>query len=131
MGVAHCSFFRSRLYNFNNTGVPDPNMDVALRTFLRTRCPQNSNTDSTVNLDQNLQKSMTVDNSFYQQIVKKRGVLQIDQALALDASTSGIVKSLASGSTFNTEFGKAMVKLGAVGITGKGQIRKSCRAVNK
>lgn len=106
-------------------------MDSDLLTFLRTKCPQNSNADNTVDLDQNSTKSMLVDNSYYQQIVKKRGILQIDQSLAMDASTSVFVNSLASGSNFATEFGRAMVKLGAVGVADKGQIRKSCRSVNK
>ena len=75
-----------------------------------------------------------MDNSFYRQILGGRGVLQIDQEIALDSRTRGIVKKLAANNQdFNIKFGKAMVKMGAIQVlTGtKGEIRRSCRVVNK
>ncbi|KAK4409087.1 Peroxidase 60 [Sesamum angolense] len=47
VGVAHCSLFQDRLYNFQNTGKPDPTMDSSLLTALRARCPQNTTVDNT------------------------------------------------------------------------------------
>ncbi|URD90456.1 peroxidase [Musa troglodytarum] len=134
VGVTHCSFFMSRLYNFNGSGKPDPTMDPALVATLRRRCPQNLVVDSPVNLDQNASSANTVDNSFYKQILAKRGVLQIDQRIALDAATSATVVLLAGERMdFSTRFGSSMVKLGAVEVlTGtQGEIRRSCRAPNK
>ncbi|XP_057806491.1 peroxidase 60-like [Salvia miltiorrhiza] len=134
VGVTHCSLIQSRLYNFGGTGQADPNMDAALVAALRARCPQNATkVDNTVNLDQNPLSSMVVDNSYYKQIVKKRGILQIDQDLALDPLSRSTVAAIASGFDFNARFGEAMIKLGAVQVlTGKqGQIRRSCRAINK
>lgn len=132
VGVAHCSLIKNRLYNFQNTGKPDPTMDLFLAKELRRRCPQNSTTDNTVNLDQNLLSSLVVDNSYYKQILMHKGILQIDQELALDPSTQSTVTYIASGSDFRTQFGQAMVKLGAVQVlTGnQGEIRRSCRATN-
>lgn len=132
VGVAHCSLFKDRLYNFKNTKNPDPTMDKALLTFLRIRCPQNSTVDNTANLDQNPLSSLVVDNSYYRQISIRRGVLQIDQELALDPLTQKSVNGIANGFDFKKKFGEAMVKLGRVEVlTGaNGQIRKSCRAVN-
>ena len=132
VGVAHCSIFQDRLYNFQNTGRPDPTMDLWLVKSLRLQCPQNSTGSSVVNLDQNPLSSSIVDNSFYRQILAHRGVLQIDQELALDALTSSTVSAIARGFDFSSRFGEAMVKLGAVEVlTGTaGEIRKSCRAIN-
>ncbi|KZV17366.1 peroxidase 60-like [Dorcoceras hygrometricum] len=64
VGIAHCSLFLDRLYNFKNTGKPDPTMDSKLLATLRARCPQNATVDNTVNLDQNPLSSLTVDNSY-------------------------------------------------------------------
>uniref|UniRef100_A0A2N9ISN9 Peroxidase n=1 Tax=Fagus sylvatica TaxID=28930 RepID=A0A2N9ISN9_FAGSY len=86
-----------------------------------------------LNLDQNPLSSFIVDKSYYGQILAHRGILQIDQELALDPLTQATVTTIANGYDFNTKFGQAMVKLGAVQVlTGtQGEIRKSCRAINK
>lgn len=133
VGITHCSLFLDRLYNFRNTGKPDPTMDVSLLAAMTQRCPQNNGgVDNSVNLDQNPLSSMRVDNSYYRQIVLRRGILQIDQGLAVDPLSNQTVAAIAAGADFSTRFGQAMVKLGAVQVlTGKkGEIRSSCRATN-
>ncbi|KAJ8490411.1 hypothetical protein OPV22_012132 [Ensete ventricosum] len=132
VGVTHCSFIRNRLYNYNGSGKPDPTMDPALVNLLRSRCPQSSRVDNTVFLDHSTPS--TVDNGYYKEIVAKRGVLKVDQNIAMDGATSATVRSLANGgSSFPSLFGRAMVKMGAIQVvTGtQGQIRKSCRVVKK
>ncbi|XP_043717995.1 peroxidase 60-like [Telopea speciosissima] len=131
VGVAHCSLILDRLYNFQNTGKPDPTMDPSLVSILRLSCPQNATKDNTVSLDQNQLSTNLFDNSYYGQLLRNRGILQIDQELALDPQTRVTVMSLANGSNFTILFGQAMVKMGAVEVlTGtQGQIRKSCRAI--
>ncbi|GAB2274591.1 hypothetical protein Dimus_009359 [Dionaea muscipula] len=133
VGVTHCFFITDRLYNFQGTGSPDPTMSPGLLASLRKTCPKNSPGLNAIALDQNTSSVDIVDNSFYKQIVGHRGVLQIDQELALDRSTRGIVRFLSNASDFPARFGSSMVHLGAVGVlTGsQGQIRSSCRAVNK
>ncbi|KAM7496935.1 hypothetical protein LguiA_021349 [Lonicera macranthoides] len=116
IGIAHCSLFQDRLYNFHGTGQADPAMDPALLNSLKTKCPQNSTSDNTANLDQDPLFSSTVDNSYHKQILKNRGILQIDQTLALDQSTEPIVTDIANRLDFNIKFGQAMVKLGAVQV---------------
>ncbi|XP_073290670.1 peroxidase 60-like [Primulina huaijiensis] len=130
VGVAHCSLFMDRLYNFNNTGKPDPTMNPTLLATLRARCPRNATVDNTANLDQNPLSSLTVDNSYFKQILMRRGVLQIDQDLALDPLSSPTVNTIAKGSGFSAGFARAMMKLGAVQVlTGKqGEIRRVCNA---
>ncbi|XP_026382736.1 peroxidase 60-like [Papaver somniferum] len=134
VGTAHCNFFHDRLWNFQNTGFADPSMDPALVATLQFLCPQFTNDPSVVvDLDQNPSSSNIVDNSFYQQISFSRGILEIDQKLALDPSTTDAVTILANdGDRFLNLFGTSMVRLGAVGIlTGTaGEIRFRCNSVN-
>ncbi|XP_052208662.1 peroxidase 57-like [Diospyros lotus] len=133
VGVAHYRSFKDRLYNFHNTGLPDPRMSPLLLSSLRSRCPQNATFDSnTADLDQNPRSALVVDNSFYRQIILNRGVLQIDQELALSPRTQGRVMCAAHARDFAPRFALAMVKMGAVEVlTGsKGEIRSSCRVVN-
>ncbi|XVE59593.1 hypothetical protein DITRI_Ditri05aG0058200 [Diplodiscus trichospermus] len=132
IGVAHCLLFQDRLYNFQNSGKPDPTMDPLLLVKLRAICPQNSPLNRPVNLDQNPLSSFRVDNSFYKQIQIRRGILQIDQELALDPLTNATVAILANRNDFPAKFGQAMVKLGAVDVLAdpQGEIRNSCNVTN-
>jgi peroxidase len=74
------------------------------------------------------------DKSYYHQLQHNHGVLQIDQELTYDPTTSPIVKSLAKGSAthFSSSFGNAMVKMGNIGVlTGsQGEIRRICSKIN-
>ncbi|CAI0385088.1 unnamed protein product [Linum tenue] len=119
VGVAHCAFFQG-------TGKPDPTMDPALAGTLRRTCSASNN--PTAFLDQNT--SFVVDTSFYRELTVKRGVMQIDQELATDPSTSAMVAGFArSESSFRQSFAAAMVKMGS--LVGKGgEVRKSCRVFN-
>ncbi|KAH7664494.1 Peroxidase protein [Dioscorea alata] len=131
VGVAHCSFFRDRLDNFQGSGVSDSTMDPSLRAQLVKTCGSRANSDPTAFLDQNT--SFLVDNQYYKQILGNKGVLQIDQELALDSSSSGIVAALASdGIGFMKKFADALAKLGRIEVLvgGAGEIRKNCRAFN-
>ncbi|KAG6507133.1 peroxidase 57-like [Zingiber officinale] len=132
VGITHCSFVRPRLYNYNNSGKADPAMDPALVSRLKSTCPSSRPTaNNFIVLDQ--RTPLTVDNSYYKQILARRGILKVDQNIATDKLTNATVKALATGSSFPTLFGGAMVRMGAIQVlTGKqGQIRKSCRIVNK
>lgn len=134
VGVAHCGFFQDRLSNFQGTGKPDPTMDPTLVSKLFKICGTQSrplNKDPTAFLDQNT--SFVLDNQFYSEIRSKRGVLQIDQELALDSSSAPIVAGFANnGLSFQQSFAKAMVKMGGIEVlVGKaGEIRKNCRVFN-
>ncbi|KAI3980417.1 hypothetical protein MKX01_003956 [Papaver californicum] len=129
VGITHCSFIQDRLFNFRNTGRPDPSMNPTLRNQLRGRCPQGSPIDNLINLDQTPGSSLVVDNGFYRQIRAGKGIFEIDQSMAFHPSTGGIVSSLANnGQSFQTQFGAAMIKMGALQVlTGRsGEIRKTC-----
>ncbi|CAA2998030.1 peroxidase 44-like [Olea europaea subsp. europaea] len=134
VGVAHCGFFQDRLSNFQGTGKPDQTMNPALAARLLRTCGTASrplNRDPTVFLDQNT--SFTFDNQFYNQLRSKKGILQIDQQLALDRSSAPIVSSFASNpNAFQQNFASAMIKMANIQVLGgkAGEIRKNCRVFN-
>ncbi|KAL2926811.1 Cationic peroxidase 2 [Bienertia sinuspersici] len=105
VGTTHCHSFKERLYNFHNTKKPDPTIATSLLQLLQKTCPLNT----------------------------RKGVLEIDQNLALSHQTRGLVKGLAtSPHLFLDQFGPAMVKMARIGVlTGtQGEIRKTCGSVN-
>ncbi|KAI7990260.1 Peroxidase 44 [Camellia lanceoleosa] len=134
VGVAHCGFFQNRLSNFQGSGKPDPTMDPALVSKLFQLCGTQSrplSQDPTAFLDQNT--SFVFDNEYYHQIKLKRGVMQIDQELALDKASAPIVTSFASNAIgFQQRFAKAIVKMGGIEVLvgNAGEIRKNCRVFN-
>ncbi|KAG6789160.1 hypothetical protein POTOM_005250 [Populus tomentosa] len=130
--LAHCGLFQNRLYDFKNTGNPDPTMNTTLLKTLQPLCPQNSGSNNSANLDQDPLKSSSVDKSFFEQIRLGNGILEVDQQLALDSNTRFSVARVAGSDDFSFQFGRAMIKLGAVDVKiGKdGEIRKRCAAVN-
>ncbi|KAL8137529.1 hypothetical protein V2J09_003530 [Rumex salicifolius] len=135
IGVTRCFFFQNRLYNFNNVpGRTDPRMSPDLARKLKQTCPRGGDGSNFAFLDQSHPASVfTMGNGFFVAIRMLKGVLQIDQDLALDPATAGLVAKYAmNNDLFNVKFGEAMVKLGRVGVlTGnQGQIRRSCRSLN-
>lgn len=127
VGVAHCGFFSGRL---SSSGTPDPTMDPALDAKLVKLCKSAGNPAAF--LDQNT--SFIVDNQFYKQILLKRGIMQIDQQLALDPSTKPFVSGFAAnGAKFQKSFANALIKMGKIGalVGNQGEIRKNCRVFNK
>ncbi|XP_028766836.1 peroxidase 44-like [Neltuma alba] len=132
VGFTHCNFVRGRLSSF---GSRDPAMDSALDTKLGRTCGSSSRpaaNNPRVFLDQNT--SFVFDNEYYKQILKKKGVLKIDQNLADDASSRGIVSGFAgNGGSFMQSFANAMIKMGSIDVLvgNAGEIRKNCRAFNQ
>lgn len=132
VGFAHCSNFRSRLSSFN--GSVDPTMDPNLDAALVQKCGSSSfpaPKDPFVVLDE---KTPNVfDNMFYNQTLRSRAVLHLDQQLSLDPSTSDMVSSYAAnGASFQQSFADAMIKMGNIDVMvgNNGEIRKNCRAFN-
>nr|VDD19679.1 unnamed protein product [Brassica oleracea] len=127
VGKGNCGLFNDRITNFQGTGRPDPAMDPALVSSLRNTC----RTSATAALDQST--PLRFDNQFFKQLRKKRGVFQVDQRLATDRQTRGVVARYASNNAyFKRQFVRAMIKMGAVDVlTGRaGEIRRNCRRFN-
>ncbi|KAJ7979727.1 Peroxidase [Quillaja saponaria] len=132
-GRAQCRTFRNRLYNFNNTGNPDPTLDSALQTELRKICPETGPGTNLTNLDQTTPDEF--DNKYYSNLQVKKGLLQSDQELfsTPGADTKAIVNNFTSSQdAFFYSFVKSMVRMGNISpLTGTaGEIRLSCRRVN-
>lgn len=132
VGVTHCSVIHDRLFNFNGTGSPDPAMDPMYVWILTTyACPRGQAFDNIVYLD-DPSSILLVDRSYYSQIMKRHGVLSVDQALGDSSATAWMVKFLATTDFFPSMFSYALNKLAALDVlTGTdGEIRKSCRRTN-
>ncbi|CAL9102952.1 peroxidase 5-like [Musa acuminata AAA Group] len=129
IGVAHCPAFSNRLYNFSRSSSSDPTLDASYAAELKEECPPGSNNE--VNMDP--PSPLVFDTSYYQGILKHRGLFSSDQTLVSTASSAAKVTLLASNSVvFKSEFAAAMVKMGGIGVlTGRaGEIRGNCRVVN-
>ncbi|CAN6300083.1 unnamed protein product [Urochloa humidicola] len=132
VGVTHCSVIHDRLYDFNGTGLPDPAMDPLYVWILTTfACPKGQAFDNIVYLD-DPSSILLVDKSYYAQIMKRHGVLAVDQALGDHSSTAWMVNFLATTDFFPSMFSYALNKLAALDVlTGTaGEIRKNCRRTN-
>jgi peroxidase len=114
-----------RLYNFQNTGAPDPTMDPGLVQGLKNVCVPPG-----IFLDQDT--GTIFDNIYFQQMLLNRGVMQIDQELSNDPTTSPFVQAYAGAGSFFADFATSMVKLGNNNVlTGsQGEIRLTCSAIN-
>ncbi|TVU31640.1 hypothetical protein EJB05_23335, partial [Eragrostis curvula] len=115
VGATHCSVIKnSRLYGYGGkAGATDPSMDPTLAsTYKKYVCPNVSSSDgNTVYLDDQW-SALKVDNNYYKNLQRSRGVLLVDQNLYRDTSTRGIVDQLATNNgLFQSLFAKVLVKL--------------------
>ena len=110
-------------------------MNPLLLRSLKHQCPKNAKVDNTANLDQNLPSSTVIDNSYYQQILMNKGVIQFDQVLSSHPLTKPTVTALATAPApdFYKIFGEAVAKMSDIEVLTdmEGEIRSSCRATNK
>jgi len=132
VGITHCGFFSDRLWNFQGTGKADPSMDFNLVIRLKQVCPQvSSGLGAPVNLDQGT--PAVVDKSFYNQLIAKKGILQLDQTLSTTRATFGQTSFLAGPrSPFTADFVNALIKMGRIGVMEGtvGEIRRVCSQIN-
>lgn len=132
-GRAQCLTFNGRLYNFNNTGVPDPTLNTTYLQRLRQICPQGGNASVIANLE--LTTPDAFDNNYFSNLLSNQGLLQSDQELfsTTGADAVAIVNHFsANQSAFFESFVKSMIRMGNLSVlTGThGEIRLNCREVN-
>ncbi|KAL5211112.1 hypothetical protein ABZP36_006735 [Zizania latifolia] len=72
IGRAQCRFFHDRLYNFSGSMQPDQTMDLAYLSELRQSCPASDGDRTALS---------NLDNSYYGNIRRNRGLLQSDQGM--------------------------------------------------
>ncbi|KAL9373805.1 hypothetical protein Peur_033425 [Populus x canadensis] len=132
-GRAQCRTFSNRLYNFSNTGNPDPTLNTTYLTTLQQICPQNGSGTALANLDPTT--SDTFDNNYFTNLQNNQGLLQSDQELfsTPGAATITIVNNFSSNQTaFFQSFVQSMINMGNISpLTGSsGEIRSDCKKVN-
>ncbi|CAN0927799.1 Peroxidase 10 [Linum grandiflorum] len=131
LGFAQCFLIKRRLFNFKESGKPDPALDSSALTSLQGKCPNRNESNS--NLVQLDSTTTRFDNMYYTNLVNNAGLLDSDQALLVNPTTGDMVRSYSSNQyLFYSDFKASMIKLGGVGVlTGKdGEIRRKCGSVN-
>ncbi|KAK4281106.1 hypothetical protein QN277_012638 [Acacia crassicarpa] len=130
IGVAHCSSFSSRLFNFTGKGDQDPSLDPTYAAFLKSKCKGLSDTTTIVPMDPNSFTSF--DSHYYSNLVRNKGLFQSDAALLTDKQAAKSVNELIDQNDFFTKFAHAMKRLGNIEVlTGTtGEIRNKCWVVN-
>lgn len=137
MGRTHCSFIVDRLYNFNNTGKPDPTMKASLLKEMRKLCPSRTTKgqhDPLVFLNPASRSKYSFTNSYYSRVLTNEAVLGVDQQLLYNDDTKQITEEFAAGfEDFRRSFALSMNRMGNINVlTGKeGEIRQNCRFPNK
>lgn len=120
-----------RLFNFRNSGGPDPSISPPFLQKLRESCPAGGDINRRIMIDAG--SHLKFDTQIFANIRAGFAVLQSDAALYSNAATRPIVDSyLRSPEAFPGDFAAAMVKLGTVGVlTGsQGEIRNVCSSFN-
>ncbi|KAK2363517.1 Peroxidase 53 [Trifolium repens] len=132
-GRAQCRFFNQRLFNFSNTGNPDPTLNSQYLATLQQNCPQNGSGNTINNLDPSSPNNF--DNNYFKNLLNNQGLLQTDQELfsTNGAATISIVNLFANNQTaFFEAFVQSMINMGNISpLTGnQGEIRSDCKKVN-
>ncbi|KAK1365090.1 Peroxidase [Heracleum sosnowskyi] len=125
IGLARCTTFRNRIYT-------ETNIDSSFAQTRQKKCPNSSSGDDKL-APLDLQSPTAFDNSYFKNLVNKKGLLHSDQVLFNGGSTDSIVKKYSnSQSTFASDFAAAMIRMGDISpLTGSnGEIRKNCRKRN-
>ncbi|PIA53334.1 hypothetical protein AQUCO_00900126v1 [Aquilegia coerulea] len=131
IGLAKCSSFSHRLFNFSQTGAPDTTLETEMLRDLQSQCPLNGDTEKTVVFDRN--SADLFDNHYFKNLVNGKGLLQTDQELFSATTTKSLVQSYSEDiNLFFNDFRNSMIKMGNISpLTGsEGEIRKNCRVIN-
>ncbi|KAH6788957.1 Peroxidase superfamily protein [Perilla frutescens var. frutescens] len=132
IGIAHCTSFTNRLYNFTGVGDQDPALDSEYAANLKANKCKFINSTTKVEMDPG--SFRTFDLSYYRLLLKRRGLFQSDAALLTDSTTKSFITQILDGSltNFYQEFATSMEKMGRIGVkTGSaGEIRSHCAVVN-
>ncbi|GMH07297.1 hypothetical protein Nepgr_009137 [Nepenthes gracilis] len=124
IGFGRCVNFRAHIYNDTNI---DPNF-AALR---QATCPASGGDNNLSPIDPST--PILFDNSYYQNLLRHRGLFHSDQELFNGGSQDALVAAYSfSRLLFYGDFVAAMIKMGDISpLTGTaGQIRLNCRVVD-
>lgn len=129
MGRVHCVNLVNRLYP-----TVDPTLDPDYAEYLKRRCPSTEPDPNAVEYARNdLETPMVLDNMYYKNVLRHKGLLLVDEQLVSDPTTSPFVEKMAGDNGyFLDQFSRALLLLSENNpLTGDdGEIRKHCRFVN-
>ncbi|XP_026410963.1 peroxidase-like [Papaver somniferum] len=126
IGQAGCGSFRTRIYN-------QANIDPAFATTRRATCPSTSGSGDRNLAPLDVQTPTRFENTYFQNLVAQRGLLNSDQVLFNNGSQDALVRTYSQNNArFLTDFAAAMVKMGNLSpasgtVT---EIRRNCRRTN-
>ncbi|KAG0586884.1 hypothetical protein KC19_2G124800 [Ceratodon purpureus] len=135
VGRAHCVSFKARLYP-----KLDPKLDLKFAKKLLNRCPTKIPLNSGFNpihftyIRNDPFSPLTLDNHYFQELLKRHGVMKVDDNLIWDARTLPYVKLFAKDAkVWKKTFLLTYQKLSEYKVlTGKqGEIRWKCSLLNK
>ncbi|XP_028807666.1 peroxidase P7 [Neltuma alba] len=123
IGQGQCNFFRNRIYNENN-------IDPSFAATRRATCPRTGGDTNLAPLDPTPNR---FDNTYFRDLVARRGLFHSDQVLFNGGSQDAQVRAYSANRVlFFRDFASAMIKMSSITpLTGsQGEIRKNCRVVN-
>ncbi|KAL3642557.1 Peroxidase 21 [Castilleja foliolosa] len=130
VGRTHCVNLVHRLYP-----TVDPTLNPTKAEYLKRRCPHEYPNPRAVEYSRNdLETPMVLDNVYYKNLLKNKGLLRVDQELIYDIRTRPFVEKMADDNDyFHEQFSRAMSILSENNplIGDQGEIRKNCRLVNR
>lgn len=135
IGTTACFFLQKRLYNFSTNSSSDPAINPRFLRKLKATCPP-GNLNDRIPLDPVTKSKF--DDQIFRNIRDGFAVIASDARLNDDNTTKQVIESyinnasVQSRQSFKADFGKAMVKMGDIGVkTGsKGEIRRVCSTIN-
>ncbi|MCL7030705.1 hypothetical protein MKW94_025210 [Papaver nudicaule] len=126
IGQAGCASFRDRIYN-------QANIDPAFATTRRANCPSTSGSGDRNLAPLDIQTPTRFENTYFQNLVAQRGLLNSDQVLFNNGSQDALVRTYSQNNArFLADFAAAMVKMGNLSPSSGTQteIRTNCRRTN-
>ncbi|KGN58950.1 peroxidase 21 [Cucumis sativus] len=130
VGRVHCVNLVERLYP-----TVDPTIDPEYAKYLKMRCPTPTPDPNGVLYSRNdRETTMILDNMYYSNVLKHKGLLIVDQELVSNPLTLPYVKKFAADNLyFHAQFSRGIRLLSENNpLTGdQGEVRKDCRFVNK
>ncbi|KAI3963311.1 hypothetical protein MKW98_022733 [Papaver atlanticum] len=126
IGQAGCASFRNHIYN-------QANIDPAFATTRRANCPSTSGSGDRNLAPLDIQTPTRFENTYFQNLVAQRGLLNSDQVLFNNGSQDALVRTYSQNNArFLADFAAAMVKMGNLSPASGTQteIRTNCRRTN-
>ncbi|KAK9136182.1 hypothetical protein Syun_015512 [Stephania yunnanensis] len=132
IGFAQCFAFQRRLFNFKNTGKPDPTLHSSMVQTLTSICP-NGDQSANSKLAPLDSSNEMFDNLYYKNLLNNKGLLESDQVIMQSTQGGSMVQYYSMyPNRFSDDFAESMAKMSEIGVlTGQeGVIRKKCGIVN-